>query len=223
MDSVVLGKLSGGKCYDLPPQPEDALYHGSLEAVRSLFEQANDVRTQSYNIPIGSGEKLIVRAYPQFGLYLYQNDRFQLSFRCYSGLDEQAPNGHSHDDNLSVTLRTEHRNILMDPGTYLYTASANHRNQYRSADLHNGPRIQGRPITQTNEAHLFEMTHLAFADCILFSECAVAGVIEHNGNQILRLVEVNSDEAVITDAVIGDGKLVPFKEVREAAYGYGRK
>jgi len=45
--------------------------------------------------------------------------------------------GHNHNDNLSFELNYNHRDIFVDPGTYVYTSNPEQRNNYRSIKNHN--------------------------------------------------------------------------------------
>jgi hypothetical protein len=51
--------------------------------------------------------------------------------------------GHSHSDTLSIILRSGGDEILIDPGTYTYTAEPEWRDWFRSSAAHNTIRIDG--------------------------------------------------------------------------------
>ena len=50
---------------------------------------------------------------------------------------KNQPTGHFHIDDLSITLSLNDNPILVDPGTYVYTANTEKRNQLRSSKPHN--------------------------------------------------------------------------------------
>ena len=52
--------------------------------------------------------------------------------------------GHSHADTLSLTLRFHDQEILLDPGTFTYTADLAARNLFRGSSVHNTVRIDAR-------------------------------------------------------------------------------
>lgn len=52
--------------------------------------------------------------------------------------------GHSHSDTLSMIIRDGDDEILIDPGTYTYTAEPEWRDWFRSSAAHNTIRIDGR-------------------------------------------------------------------------------
>jgi uncharacterized heparinase superfamily protein len=52
--------------------------------------------------------------------------------------------GHSHSDTLSIVVSSGDEEILIDPGTYTYTADRQMRDWFRSSAAHNTIRIDGR-------------------------------------------------------------------------------
>jgi hypothetical protein len=62
---------------------------------------------------------------------------------------------HAHSDALSIELFAYNRTFLRDPGTYVYTASEEQRNLFRSTAYHNTVRIDGEEISEMNPGELF--------------------------------------------------------------------
>jgi hypothetical protein len=74
--------------------------------------------------------------YKDFGISLLHNRDWHVSLRHHAYTKRQ-PTGHFHHDAGSVTIAYKGVPILVDPGTYVYTASAYWRNYFRSAAVHN--------------------------------------------------------------------------------------
>lgn len=74
--------------------------------------------------------------YPQFGIYIYHSDRMYL---CINGTDngQKGNAGHAHNDKLSFELWIDGEPIFRDPGTYVYTAMLDRRDDYRGNIAHN--------------------------------------------------------------------------------------
>lgn len=66
---------------------------------------------------------------------------------------------HAHADQLSFVLTVDGRDIVVDPGTGVYSADPDKRNTYRSSSAHNGPQINGGETNRfaSGMAGLFRM------------------------------------------------------------------
>jgi hypothetical protein len=64
---------------------------------------------------------------------------------------------HAHSDALSMEIFAFNRTFLRDPGTFVYTASEEDRNLFRSTAYHNTVRIDGKEISQTREGWPFAL------------------------------------------------------------------
>ena len=65
---------------------------------------------------------------------------------------------HAHSDALSIEISAFNRTFIRDPGTYVYTASEEQRNLFRSTAYHNTVRIDGEEISSVNPGDLFAFT-----------------------------------------------------------------
>lgn len=74
--------------------------------------------------------------YKQFGISISHQHNWQVSLRHHA-YSKRQPTGHFHQDAGSITLAYNGVPIMVDPGTYVYTASAYWRNYFRSAVVHN--------------------------------------------------------------------------------------
>lgn len=74
--------------------------------------------------------------YPDFGLYIFRSRRVHLVVRCGS-TGQDGYGGHAHNDQLSFELSIDDVPLVVDPGTYLYTALPEQRNRFRSTSMHN--------------------------------------------------------------------------------------
>lgn len=77
-----------------------------------------------------------IKNFPNFGIVIINQSGWHLSLR-YPEFNKSQPTGHFHQDALSITLSINGIPILVDPGTYVYTANQNWRNTMRSWEMHN--------------------------------------------------------------------------------------
>jgi hypothetical protein len=94
------------------------------------------------------------RAFPQAQIFV------QRAGDLYSIIDcgdhgARGRGSHAHSDALSIEVFAFNRTFLRDPGTYVYTASEEQRNLFRSTAYHNTVRIDGEEISQVNKGELF--------------------------------------------------------------------
>lgn len=74
--------------------------------------------------------------YPAFGISIIKTDLWHISLRHHAYQAHQ-PTAHFHEDVASITLSYKGIPIVIDPGTYVYTASSYWRNYFRSIAQHN--------------------------------------------------------------------------------------
>lgn len=73
-----------------------------------------------------------------------------------AGQNGQGGNGgHAHNDKLGFELYINGKNIIVDPGTYLYTASPEWRNKFRSTAYHNTISINNQEQNRFVKKSLF--------------------------------------------------------------------
>ncbi len=149
-------------------------------------------------IPVGAllAAPSTLYAYPDFGLYIFRSSHLYLAVRCgaigYNG-------AHAHNDQLSVELSIDGEDILVDPGTYLYTPLPERRNEYRSVRAHCAPQIaEGEPGRL--DIDLFRLGDEARAECLYFGPEGFIGVHYGYGFPVYRVVTVEAERIVIEDA-----------------------
>lgn len=130
------------------PEAVDALFGGSSRGNESSESAwlgtwiGNSALTRPSNLQDANGAFL---AFPSFGLYVWNRRRFRLTLRCGS-VGQNGNGGHSHADQLSITLDVGGRALVVDPGTGVYTADPEMRNFLRSAAVHSTIVNRGREL-----------------------------------------------------------------------------
>jgi hypothetical protein len=74
-------------------------------------------------------------AFESFGLDVWFRERYTLTARCGS-LGQYGKGGHAHNDHNSITLDVDGKPVIIDPGSYVYTADPVRRNKDRSTQSH---------------------------------------------------------------------------------------
>ena len=109
-----------------------SLLQKDIFTFENLTSQISEKKTALYG----------VKQYKQFGLSIIKTNDWHVTLRHHAYTNHQ-PSGHFHSDAASVTLSYKGIPILVDPGSYLYTASSLWRNQFRSARMHNTILVDG--------------------------------------------------------------------------------
>lgn len=93
--------------------------------------------------PADAMSKLRHMYYEKFGLMIYRSERIFLSIVVDSKRSTK-PNGHMHNDALSIELMTDNMVRTSDPGSYIYTSAPELRNAFRGTSAHNTIHVEGK-------------------------------------------------------------------------------
>jgi uncharacterized heparinase superfamily protein len=178
-------------------------------------------------------------AFPDGGFYVLRNRRDHVFVDC-GPLGLAGRGGHGHNDLLSFEAMLDGVHLISDCGAYLYTASYQERNLFRSTAYHNTPKVDDEEINRfmrwdylwflhNDAAH--EVRELNFEQ-----PNAHRLVLSHGGYRRLkspvtpvRTVELHhvKHKLIVRDAFEGDGEhrleipvhLAPGVEVHAHAEG----
>jgi hypothetical protein len=95
----------------------------------------------------GSARSPASVAFPDGGFYVLRSDEAHLFVDC-GDVGMRGRGGHGHNDILSFELFLNGFNVVTDCGAYLYTASREWRNKFRSTAFHNGVEVDGEEVNR---------------------------------------------------------------------------
>jgi len=108
-----------------------------------------------YNVPLRK-DPVESKAFPDSGRYIMHKGNDYCFISC--GPNGQNGNGgHAHNDKLSFELMLNGHDIIVDPGTYVYTAYPEERNKFRSTGYHNTIKFDGYEQNEISEKDLFSL------------------------------------------------------------------
>lgn len=81
------------------------------------------------------------------GFYIMRNKKDHIFIDC-GPVGLAGRGGHGHNDCLSLEAMLDDVELIRDSGTYLYTASFEERNNFRSTGYHNTPQVDGEEINR---------------------------------------------------------------------------
>lgn len=89
----------------------------------------------------------VSESFPDGGYYVLCDDENHVFIDC-APIGLSGRGGHGHNDCLSFELVLAKEKLITDCGTYLYTASYEERNNFRSTAYHNTPIIDSKEINR---------------------------------------------------------------------------
>ncbi|HMI99770.1 MAG TPA: alginate lyase family protein [Gaiellaceae bacterium] len=140
-------------------------------------------------------------AYPDGGYYVLRSGGLYAIVRC-GDTGRHGRGGHGHNDQLSFELAVDGRALIVDPGTYVYTADPAERNRFRSTRFHSTLSIDGLEQNELRDDDLFLMADRALAELLASDATSFEG--RHHGfpgATHTRRVELHGDELHIRDTI----------------------
>lgn len=166
-------------------------------------------------------EHLQLSSYPDFGLYIYKSPCFYLAIRCGS-VGQHGNGGHAHNDQLSIELYMNEKDVVRDSGTYIYTALPEKRNAFRSTLAHFTPPIQEREQNDwlPGVRGLFQLSWIADYKVLFFDQFGFVGMHSGFGRKVYRIIEISTYSVTVSD--YGAGIDYNMKKIYMYSNGYGK-
>lgn len=125
---------------------------GSI-AFQKLLKTNNSV-AQRLNNSSSISRSLESRSFDSGGFYIMREKDNYMIVDC-TPCNLKAPSGHRHNSRLSFELYAGDKSFIIDPGAYIYTASPQWRNLFRSTAYHNTIVVDGQEQNNLNREDMF--------------------------------------------------------------------
>ena len=124
---------------------EPELCHGAQAAVGEILWAVGPEAVHRWlaSLPSPPGSQ----AFAEGGFYVMRTERDHVFIDC-GPLGLAGRGGHGHNDCLAFEAFLDGVWLVCDCGAYLYTASFEERNLFRSTDMHNTPRVDQEEINR---------------------------------------------------------------------------
>ncbi|MBX6425648.1 MAG: alginate lyase family protein [Variibacter sp.] len=96
------------------------------------------------------------RAFPDGGCYVMRDGGTHVFIDC-GPVGLAGRGGHGHNDALSFEAWLEGAPLIVDSGSYVYTASFDTRNRFRATACHNTPQVDRQEINRFDPANLWAL------------------------------------------------------------------
>ena len=166
-----------------------------------LFDQAGR------ELPTSGGHA----AYPAGGYWVMRTPELHVVIRC-GDVGVGGLGSHAHNDQLSFELSGHGDALVVDPGSYLYTADPAARTRFRSTGFHATLQIAGAEQNELSPEALFMLEDRTRAELVSWEPELPAFEGRHHGYERLsppaahrRRIELDGSTLIVTDSVSGDG------------------
>ena len=173
---------------------------GDFSRYIAAFDNAPTTCRQSYEFVLPDGltvRRLSAIGFEEFGLFVLRGEGLYAAFRC--GPREQYGQGsHLHHDQLSLELVVQGVDLVLDPGSYVYTPLPEKRNAYRGLRAHFAPWPASEMCDSVSD-ELFVFRNIYRAECLYFQEDGMVGRHFGFAGATYRMVNVERNLLVVRD------------------------
>ena len=154
-------------------------------------------------------------AFRDGGIYVMRDRRTHVFIDC-APVGLAGMGGHGHNDILGFELFLDGANLVTDCGAYVYTASAEWRDRFRSTAFHNTVQVDGEELNRFLDGDMWRLRYDAVPARVSWSETAdevrlagghegyrrLASPVSHDREFVLRK---GRDQLSIVDRLTGAG------------------
>jgi len=196
------------------PVPNESRYNYDMHSVLKPKADAGEGLTKGLHL----------LQYPESGIWIWRSPRLYLAISGCTSKKQQRRLGHSHNDKLSFELSIDGTDIIVDPGTYVYTASVDGRNEFRSVKAHSGMIVEGQEQNSwmNGEIGIFRMLSEAKCWVIDIQEQSIKFGLNYRGIKQIREFVIFDDKILVNDLSNVPFKL-DFNMFRIYSNGYGKR
>ena len=143
---------------------------------------------------------LEVIGYFHSNFYIFRSTRLFLAINAMAN-GQNGNGGHCHNDKLSFELNFDGEDIIVDPGTYVYTPVSTLRNLFRSVKYHNTMVVRDVEQNKWKDGikGLFSLSNDAACDVLKLDYNYAAFQLTYNKIKQIRIFEIKEDKIVIKD------------------------
>lgn len=138
--------------------------------------------------------------FPFFGIYIAKSNRFFLSINATNNHLKKYWS-HGKNDKLSIELRVLDKDIIVDPGSFIYTPDDKLRNKFRSTFSHSTISVKNQeqnrwPKGKRSIFNLYNESHCKFLSQI---DNRISILCEYRGIKHIRTFIIHNDHLEIVD------------------------
>jgi Heparinase II/III N-terminus/Heparinase II/III-like protein len=138
--------------------------------------------------------------FPDTKLIIFRSDRLFLIINAMSN-GQNGNGGHAHNDKLSFELNIDGKDIIVDPGTYLYTSLPERRNLFRSVKYHNTLVVENEEQNRWENSimGLFRLENETTCQVVEIKDNSVILKLNYRDIEQVRIFEIGTENVIILD------------------------
>ncbi|NQX96929.1 MAG: heparinase II/III family protein [Flavobacteriales bacterium] len=146
-------------------------------------------------------EDLKYSFFPDFGMITFRSELLYLNVAFGNNEKSHHSCGHQHNDKLSVEINVNGKDVVFDPGTYIYTPLPSRRNHFRFTKNHNSIDVG---VEQNNfivgRGGLFNLKKETTVEVLVLNSSCVVLSAKYQDIYHVRKIEVFEKSVKISDA-----------------------
>jgi len=159
--------------------------------------------------------------FPDFGMLTFRSDRLYLNVTFGNNENSHHSWGHQHNDKLSVEINVDGKDIVFDPGTYIYTPLPAQRNLFRSTKSHNSIYTdEEQNEFAMGRNGLFNLNRDAKIEVLQLSNTTVSLSAKYRGTHHIRQIKIMENSILIKDSC--NKKFIQTFNSNLFSNGYGK-
>jgi len=164
------------------------------------FYKKYEIILPKTNIKTSLSESLTLHIFPSANFFIFRSPRLYLAINGMNN-GQNGNGGHSHNDKLSFELSIDGKDIIVDPGTYVYTSLPEKRNFFRSTNIHNTIIVPGEEQNKwDNGIHgLFRMNNDTQCKIVFIKKNGLGLQLSYRHIQQIRIFKIEKNRICIAD------------------------
>lgn len=192
-----------------------------IDSVDFSFEKLKYNKTFNYPHQIDIST-LKMTHFKDFGFIRFSTPSFFVSICFGTNSKSHHSLGHQHNDKASIELQINGKDIIYDPGTYIYTPLPKWRNHYRSTTVHSTIQANDKEQNSINptKGGLFSMKKQC--ECMVIKLSQTNVIVQTKTSDYIHYREIIIEASGIT---IHDSCNIPFEQSFKQvplSNGYGK-
>ncbi len=225
LETQIIQQLIGKQSFGFSPKKKATSSQFSEWSPKDFLYQKTSVLAPTIKdsgIPLT--QNLSLERFDTFQIYVFRSDRLELSIGGIGNDQQHHSWGHMHNDKLSFELTIDGKDMIVNPGTYLYTPIPERRIEFRNTAAHNTLVVEGEEQNESLEGKmgLFNLKHETTVKLLAANEYSITLALKYRHVHQIREIEILEQSIKIAD--YSNVPFTPtFNRFDQYSNGYGKR